>query len=94
MSSMVSVTPSTTLESSGNHVLHRYGSWWACCLSRGRRAPLNPNDITQLIEELGERRVADGMYVFRQGDAAAKVHIVRSGQIEFSRTVGRRHVIL
>lgn len=75
-------------------LLHRYGSWVACCLSRGRRAPLNPNDIGSLIAELGERRVAGGTYVFRQGEPAAKVHIVRSGRIELSRTVGRRHVTL
>ncbi len=75
-------------------LLHRYGSWVACCLSRGRRAPLNPNDIGSLIDELGERGVAGGTYVFRQGDPAAKVHIVRSGRIELSRTIGRRHVTL
>ncbi len=94
MTSTVSATPSTSIDSSSNQLLHRYGSWVACCLSRGSRAPLNPKDITELIDELGERRVAGGMYVFRQGDAAAKVHIVRSGRIELSRTVGRRHVIL
>lgn len=75
-------------------LLHRYGSWVACCLSRGRRAPLHPNDLNHLIDELGERRVAGGMYVFRQGDPAAQVHIVRSGRIELSRSDGRRHVIL
>lgn len=75
-------------------LLQRYGSWVACCLSRGRRAPLHPGDITHLIGELGERRVAGGTYVFRQGEPAAKVHIVRSGRIELSRTVGRRHVTL
>ena len=34
------------------------------------------------------------MYVFRQRDPAAQVHIVRSGRIELSRSDGRRHVIL
>jgi CRP-like cAMP-binding protein len=86
--------PATTSASSQGDLVHRYASWVACCLSRGRRAPLNPHDLTQLIDELSERRVAGGTYVFRQGDDAARVHIVRSGRVELSRTVGRRHVTL
>lgn len=91
---MISITPPRPGAPGGRDLLHRYGSWVACCLSRGRRAPLNPKDIGSLIDELGERRVAGGTYVFRQGDPAAKVHIVRSGRIELSRTIGRRHVTL
>lgn len=94
MSSALSFTPATTSASTHGDLVHRYASWVACCLSRGRRAPLNPHDLTQLIDELSERRVAGGTYVFRQGDDAAKVHIVRSGRVELSRTVGRRHVTL
>jgi CRP-like cAMP-binding protein len=86
--------PAATSASSQGDLVHRYASWVACCLSRGRRAPLNPHDLTQLIDELSERRVAGGTYVFRQGDDAARVHIVRSGRVELSRTVGRRHVTL
>ena len=86
--------PATTSASSQGDLVHRYASWVACCLSRGRRAPLNPHDLTQLIDELSERRVAGGTYGFRQGDDAARVHIVRSGRVELSRTVGRRHVTL
>lgn len=91
---MISITPPRPGAPGDRDLLHRYGSWVACCLSRGRRAPLNPKDIGSLIDELGERRVAGGTYVFRQGDPAAKVHIVRSGRIELSRTIGRRHVTL
>lgn len=94
MGPMISTTPPRPGAPGDPDLLHRYGSWVACCLSRGRRAPLNPNDIGSLIDELGERRVAGGTYVFRQGDPAAKVHIVRSGRIELSRTIGRRHVTL
>ncbi len=94
MGPMISTTPPRPGAPGDRDLLHRYGSWVACCLSRGRRAPLNPNDIGSLIDELGERRVAGGTYVFRQGDPAAKVHIVRSGRIELSRTIGRRHVTL
>jgi CRP-like cAMP-binding protein len=90
----LSFTPANTSASTHGDLVHRYASWVACCLSRGRRAPLNPHDLTQLIDELSERRVAGGTYVFRQGDDAAKVHIVRSGRVELSRTVGRRHVTL
>ena len=94
MSAIISTSPTRPNVAADRDLLHRYASWVACCLSRGRRAPLNPNDIGRLIGELGERRIAGGTYVFRHGDPAAKVHIVRSGRIELSRTVGRRHITL
>lgn len=74
--------------------LHRYGSWLACCLSRGQRAPLNPGDIRQLAEEVGEQTYAKGMKVFERGEPAARIHIIRSGSIELSRTINGRRVTL
>jgi CRP-like cAMP-binding protein len=72
----------------------RYGTWIACCLSRGRKAPLNKGDVEQLATEMGEQQFAGGTYVFRRGDQAAKVHIVRSGSVELSRLVNGRRVML
>ncbi len=72
----------------------RYGSWLACCLSRGPKAPLSENDVEQLAAEVGERKFAGGTFVFRRGDPAAKVHVVREGCVELSRTVGTRRVTL
>ena len=40
--------------------LSRYGSWIACCLSRGTRAPLGPDDIDELVSEFGEYHYARG----------------------------------
>jgi CRP-like cAMP-binding protein len=74
--------------------LARYGAWLACCLSRGPRAPLGENDVALLAEEIGEESFAGGTLVFRQGDPAAKVHVLRTGTVELSRTVKGRRVIL
>lgn len=74
--------------------LSGYRAWLACCLSRGHQAPLSDSDVAQLAAEIGERRVAGGTCVFREGDPAAMVHVVRSGEIELSRGDGDRRVTL
>ena len=74
--------------------LEHYGSWLACCLSRGRQAPLSQGDVERLTEEMGVRAFAGGTTVFRRGDPAAQVHVVNSGCVELSRTVGGRRVVL
>lgn len=43
---------------------------------------------------MGEQCVAGGTFVFRQGDRAARVHIVRSGSIELSKMIHGRRVTL
>lgn len=68
--------------------------WIACCLGRGRLAPLGAEEIEQLAEELGERRIARGMTVFRKGDRPAKIHVVREGTIELTADVSGRRVSL
>jgi CRP-like cAMP-binding protein len=72
----------------------RYGSWLACCLSRGRHAPLSEGDVASLAAEIGERQVAGGVFVFRRGDPPAMIHVVREGCVELSRRVGNRRVTL
>ncbi len=74
--------------------LSRYGTWLACCLSRGTRAPLSAGDIEDLATEMGEDTFAGGTFVFRRGDPAARVHVVRSGSVELSRMVNGRRVML
>lgn len=71
-----------------------YGSWIACCIGRGRRAPLGQSDVDELAAEFGEQRFAGGAFVFRQGDEAARVHVVRVGSIELSRVINGRRVAL
>jgi len=74
--------------------LSRYGTWLACCLSRGPKAPLTKGDVEDLAAEMGEDSYAGGTLVFRRGDPAARVHVVRSGTIELSRTMNGRRVML
>ncbi len=74
--------------------LSRYGAWLACCLSRGPRSPLGEGDVELLAREMGEQSYAGGTFVFRQGDPAAKVHVVRSGSVELSKMVKGRRVTL
>lgn len=70
----------------------RFGAWIAMCLSRGPQSPLAPSDVALLAEEMGETYVAGGTYVFRRGDPAAKVHVVRTGTIALSREIRGRRV--
>lgn len=74
--------------------LSHYGSWIACCLGRGQRAPLTEGDVERLAAETGESAFAGGTFVFRQGDPPARIHVVRSGTIELSRVVSGRRVAL
>lgn len=74
--------------------LSQYGTWIACCLSRGRRAPLGESDVDQLVAEFGETLFAGGTFVFRQGDDAAQIHVVRTGSVELSRVINGRRVAL
>jgi CRP-like cAMP-binding protein len=72
----------------------RFGSWLACCLGRGDRAPISEEDVAHLVDEVDEQRHAGGTFVFREGDQAAQVHIVRDGSVELSREIGGRRVTL
>jgi len=47
-------------------------------------SPLGENDLALLAAEMGEERHAGGTFVFRQGEEAANVHILRAGTVELS----------
>lgn len=70
----------------------RFASWLACCLGRGERAPVSEADIAELVAEVGEQRHAGGTFLFREGDPAAQVHIIRDGAVELSRVIGGRRI--
>lgn len=74
--------------------LSRYGAWLACCLSRGPRSPLGEDDVLLLSDEMGEESYAGGTFVFREGQEAAKVHVLRTGTVELSRVINGRRVTL
>ncbi len=74
--------------------ISQVATWLACCLGRGARAPIGQDDIAVLIAEVGEQTHAGGTFVFREGDAAARIHILRAGQVELSRMIGGRRVVL
>jgi CRP-like cAMP-binding protein len=74
--------------------LSEYAAWIACCLGRGRRAPLVEGDISQLVDHFGESRFASGDFVFCCGDTAAKIHVVHTGTVELSRVINERRVSL
>jgi CRP-like cAMP-binding protein len=75
-------------------LLSRYGAWLACCLSRGPTSPLGAGDLGMLAEEMGTESVAGGMFVFREGDDSARIHVVRTGAVELSRLLGGRRITL
>jgi CRP-like cAMP-binding protein len=72
----------------------RIRHWLACCLGRGDLAPLGPYEVDELAESHGEDSYAGGTFVFREGDESARVHVVRSGRLELSRSLGERRVTL
>lgn len=72
----------------------RFASRLACCLGRGDRAPVSEDDVADLVAEVGEQHHAGGTFVFRQGDPAAQVHIIREGAVELSRMSRGRRVTL
>ncbi len=75
-------------------LLSQYGSWIACCLGRGQRAPLGTGDVDQMVKDFGESHFAGGTFVFRSGDPAARIHVVRKGTVELSRVINGRRVAL
>lgn len=87
------LSPSGRLRRAGGR-LSDYGSWIACCLSRGEQAPLTESDIDDLVTDFGESLFAGGTFVFRSGDRAAQVHVVRTGTVELSRVINGRRVAL
>lgn len=72
----------------------RHSAWIACCLGRGDLAPLGPVDVDELAAVMGEHHHLAGTVLLRYGEAPARVHVVRRGRVELSRTVGRRRVVL
>jgi CRP-like cAMP-binding protein len=74
--------------------LSQTATWIACCLSRGKRAPLGEGDVDDLVDACGESLFAGGTFVFRSGDAAARIHVVRTGTVELSRVINGRRVAL
>jgi len=66
----------------------------ARCLSRGSDAPLSEVDVALLANEMRERRFAGGTPIFKHGDVAETVFLLRSGTVELSRVVKGRRVIL
>lgn len=91
---MVRSLPKLPSTAGASRRLSQYGNWIACCLGRGRRAPLSADDIEQIASEIGEQPFAGGTYVFRRGDRAARIHVLRKGTIELSRMVNGRRVAL
>ncbi len=50
--------------------------------------------MAELAAELGESQHAGGTFVFRRGDSAARVHVVRRGTMELSRVINGRRVAM
>lgn len=53
---------------------------------------MSKRDVSDLAEQMGEQSFAGGTFVFRRGERAARVHVVRSGSVELSRQIQGRRV--
>ncbi len=56
----------------------------ARCVGRGDLAPLRSADVAALAERLRTRDALDGQVLFREGEDANGVWLVRSGQLELA----------
>ncbi|MBI2701783.1 MULTISPECIES: Crp/Fnr family transcriptional regulator [Mycobacterium] len=72
----------------------RHAAWVARCVGRGASAPLHPNDVSALAENLQPRTYPPGAVVFRADQAATGVCIVRQGRIELAVGSGRRRAVV
>ena len=72
----------------------RQAAWVARCVGRGQSAPLRPDDVTALASLLEIRTFGPGSALFRGGDQAPGVWIVRDGRIELSVGSGRRRAVV
>jgi CRP-like cAMP-binding protein len=72
----------------------RQAAWVARCVGRGEAAPLRPEDVTALAGLLQVREFAPGQVVFKAGEAAAGVWIVRERRVELSVGSGSRRAVV
>ena len=75
-------------------VSNGHAEWIAQWLGPAEQAPLGHDDLKELTALLREDRYPAGGTIFRMGQAPTRVHIVRRGAIELSRTVRGRRVVL
>jgi len=72
----------------------RHAAWIARCLGRGELAPIGTGDVTELAALVGEDYYPAGTTIFRMGQTPARVHIIRRGTVELSRSLKGRRVVL
>jgi CRP-like cAMP-binding protein len=72
----------------------RQAAWVARCVGRGQAVPLRPDDVTALASMLAVRTFPAGSVLFRAGEQAPGVWIVRNGRIELSVGSGRRRAVV
>jgi CRP-like cAMP-binding protein len=57
-------------------------------------ADLDAQDLERIVAAGRERRVAEGEFLFRQGDRATAFHLVLDGRLETTREVAGEQVLL
>ena len=71
-----------------------HSEWITAWLSPPDVAPAGPDDVAELAALLREDRYPAGETVFRLGQAPTRVHVVRRGAVELSRTHGGRRIVI
>jgi CRP-like cAMP-binding protein len=72
----------------------RQAAWVARCVGRGSAAPLRPDDVSALAATLSVREFGAGGVVFKAGEPAPGVWIVRNGSVELSVGSGPRRAVV
>ncbi|MPY77636.1 MAG: cyclic nucleotide-binding domain-containing protein [Actinophytocola sp.] len=72
----------------------RQAAWVARCVGHGDAAPFTPDDLSALAASLRTTAFERGSVVFRAGDEADGVWIVRSGRLELSVGAGSKRAVV
>jgi CRP-like cAMP-binding protein len=75
-------------------VARKHAEWIAAWLGPGELAPFESDDIGELAALLREDHYSAGATVFRIGQVPTRVHIVRRGAIQLTRTLKGRKAVL
>lgn len=72
----------------------RHAAWMARCLGRGDLFPFSPREVEELAATIGVRRVPPGTRLLREGELVDFIGLVEEGELELTRRVGLRRVVL
>lgn len=72
----------------------RHAAWIARAVGRAELSPFSPEDIGELAQSIGVRRVPAGTRLLAQGKPVRFIGLIEEGEVELYRRVGLRRVVI